>query len=490
VNAHKILFSALLTLLVGAPALAGPDDLPDIGSPAEAAISLDDEHRIGLMIMRGLRDTGEILDDPEVTQYIENVGHRLSSGAQEGNRRFTFFVVKDTTINAFALPGGFIGVNAGLVLSSHNESELAGVLSHEIAHVTQRHLVRGLLAQNKSSLISTAALLAAILVGAAAGSPDAAIAGVAAAQTLALQQQMTFSRASEIEADRVGMGVLFGAGFDPNGMPAFFETMSRRAGGGNESQIPAIIRSHPITTDRIAESKGRAAQYPTINAADSVGYKLTRERLRVLTTPAGDNPVQYYQATTKQEPAATAVQRYGTAVALITANQPDQAIPLLEQLRSGDETVVQYHTALAQAYSLAGNNAAALARFRQALQLFPRNVPLTVRYADALTRAGDPKRAHEVLLDLFNVVAPTPEQARQIAVAANAAGDVADAYYYMAEYHLMGGDLALAISQLQLALAVPKLSDVQRARFRARLDEIRQVLPRRMQRLQPDERPR
>jgi len=482
VKALKTLFPALLTLLIGVGAFAaGPDDLPDIGSPAEAAISLDEEYRVGLMIVRGLRDTDQIIDDPEATQYIENVGHRLSSGAQEGNRKFTFFVVKDTGINAFALPGGFIGVNAGLILATNNESELAGVLSHEIAHVTQRHLVRGLLAQSKSSLVSTAAMLAAILVGAAAGSADAAIAGVAAAQTLTLQQQMTFSRGAEIEADRVGMGVLVTAGFDPNGMPAFFDTMSRRA-GGNESQIPAIIRSHPITTDRIAETKSRALLYPVVNTPDSVGFRLTRERLRVLTTEPGENPSQYYVASAKREGTSTATQRYGNAVALISENQPEKAVPILEKLRASDETIVQYHATLAQAQSLSGNNDAALAIFKQAMQLFPRNVPLTVRYADALVRAGQPKHAHEVLLDLFNVVAPTPEQARQIALAANSAGDVADAYYYMAEYHLMGGDLPLAINQLQLALSVPNLTEVQRARFRARLDEIRQYLPRRAQR--------
>jgi predicted Zn-dependent protease len=479
VNALKILAFALLTLLVGAPALsAGPEDLPDIGSPAEAAISLDEEYRVGLMIVRGLRDTGQIIEDPEAAQYIENVGHRLSSGAQEGNRKFTFFVVNDAGINAFALPGGFIGVNAGLMLATHNESELAGVLSHEIAHVTQRHLVRGLLAQSKSSLVSTAAMLAAILIGAAAGSADAAVAGVAAAQTLTLQQQMTFSRGAEIEADRVGMGVLVAAGFDPNGMPAFFDTMSRRA-GGNESQIPAIIRSHPITSERIAETKSRATLYPAVNSVDSMGFRLTRERLRVLTTPAGENPVSYYNASVKRDGETTAAQRYGNAVALIVANQPAQAIPILEKLRADDETIVHYHSALAHAQSQAGNNEAAVAGFQQALRLFPRNVPLTVRYADALVRAGQAKDAHAVLLDLFNTVAPTPEQARQIALAANAAGDVADAYHYMAEYHLMGGDLPLAINQLQLALSSPNLTDVQRARFRARLEEIRQYLPRR-----------
>ena len=485
-NFRALLSTAFLTALIGGPACAaGPEDLPDIGSPAEATISLDDEFRIGLMIMRGLRDGEQVLEDPEVAQYIDAVGHRLSSGAAEANRRFTFFVLKDTSINAAAWPGGFIGVNAGLVLASQSESELAGVMAHEISHVTQRHIARSLLAQSKNSLVSTAALLAAILLGAMAGNSDAAIAGIAAAQTLSLQQQMTFSRANEIEADRVGIAVLASAGFDPNGMPAFFDTMGRRA-GGIESQIPAIVRSHPMSSERVAESKARAAQYPPKQAVDSIGYKLVRERLRVLTTPAGESPLRYYTSNGGQDAETKPERQYGRAIAMMLANQPAHAVPILQALRDRDQTVAAYHSALGQAQSAAGDTEAALATFRQAMQLFPRNVSVTVRYADALMRADQPKLAHDVLLDIFNVVPPTPEQARQIAVAANAAGDVADAYYYMGEYHLMSGDLALAMNQLQLALAVPNLTDVQRARFRARLDEIRQVLPRRMPKPQND----
>jgi predicted Zn-dependent protease len=484
VKTLQVLFLAALIVGSVAPARAvEPDQLPDIGSPAQAAISLDDEYRIGLMVVRGLRDSDQILEDPEVNQYIDTIGHQLAGYSQAENRRFTFFVVKDPTINAFALPGGFIGVNSGLLLETHNESELAGVMAHEIAHVTQRHIARSLVEQSHSGLISTAAMLAAILIGAASGSGDAAIAGVAAAQTLSLQQQMTFSRAAEIEADRVGMGTLAGAGFDPNGMPAFFDTMARRA-GANESQIPAIVRSHPISTDRIAESKNRAAQYPTHNVLDSTSYALTRERLRVLMTPAGESASKYYDAAIKDESHATRALLYGKAISLLDEEHAKQAVPILMNLRKVDETTVQYQIALAQAQLLSGDGDAAIKTFEQARQLFPRNVPVTVRYAEALVRLGQAKQAHEILLDLFNVVAPTPEQARQIALAANAAGDVADAYYYMAEYHLMGGDLPLAANQLQLALSVPNLSSVQRARFRARLDEIRAAMPRRMSRPQ------
>src|SRR5262249_34696171 len=148
-----LVLSAALTLSAGSRALAADaEDLPDIASPAEAALSQQDEYQIGRMIVRGLRDQDQILEDPEVSEYIRSLGTRLSSHANDGSKRFNFFVVKDNTINAFALPGGFIGVNSGLLLDTKNESELAGVIAHEVAHVTQRHIARSLAAQSKTSI--------------------------------------------------------------------------------------------------------------------------------------------------------------------------------------------------------------------------------------------------------------------------------------------------------------------------------------------------
>lgn len=476
----KALLCAALASLVmaGGVSRADPEDLPDIGSPAQAMLTLEDEYQIGRMIVRGLRDQDQILEDPEVTEYIRSLGYKLSSQAHDGSQRFNFFMVRDNAINAFALPGGFIGVNAGLLLKTQDESELAGVLAHEIAHVTQRHIARSIAAQSRSSLVSTAAMLAAILVGAAAGGGDAAMAGVAAAQSLAIQQQISFTRANEAEADRVGLGLLARSGFDPNGMPAFFETMSRLA-GSSELNIPEMLRTHPVSSNRIAETKERAAQLDVTAQPQSVSYALTRERLRVLSTPAGEDPRAYYAAIIDNEPDATPAQVYGQALALMMSGQAAKAVPVFERLRAADPSVLQYHTALGQAQLLAGDGNASLQTLKRARELFPRNVAVTIRYAETLMQKGDAKQAHEILLDLFNTVPPTPEQAKLTALAANAAGDVADSYYYMSEYHILSGDLLLAVNQLQLALAVPKISEVQRARFEARLDEIQQALPRR-----------
>src|SRR3954471_735519 len=255
------LLAALILLPAPAFTQNAGNDLPDIGSPASSSLTLDDEYRIGLQVVRQLRDEGQIIEDPEATEYLNALGSRLVAQATGDNsaQRFSFFFVRDDTINAFALPGGFIGVNYGLVLATRNESQLAGVLAHEIAHVTQRHIARRVRSQGRQGIATLAAILASILLGAATGSSDAALGGISMAQGAAMQQQINFTRGNESEADRVGMGFLAAAGFDPYGMPDFFETIGRRTSldGSNQNRnaLPEILQSHPVTANRIAESR-------------------------------------------------------------------------------------------------------------------------------------------------------------------------------------------------------------------------------------------
>lgn len=469
-------------LLAAAPA-AGQDsrgDLPDIGNPASTTLSREDEYRIGRMIVRGLRDAGQVVEDPEVNEYIQAIGARLSSHAHEGGYRFNFFVVKDAGINAFALPGGFIGINAGLFTATANESELAGVLAHEIAHVTQRHIARSIQNAGRSTMASAAAMLAAVLIGATTGIPaDALLGTVTAAQGLAAQQQINFTRSNESEADRVGMGILASSGFDPHGMPTFFWTMQQKHGSAGAS-IPDLLRTHPVTTERISETRDRADQYQRRLVEDSVGYSLVRERLRVQSMPPESNFRDMYADAVSADLPSTDARRYGRALALMAdggRQSLTEAVGLLRDLVDRRPAVTLYHTALGSAQLAAGDVEGSRRTLEQALSLFPRNVPVTVRFAETLMRTGEAGLAHGVLLDLFNNVPPTPEQARFIALVASAAGDTADAYYYMSEYHVMGGDLSLAIAQLRLALAVPDLNDVQRQRFSARIRELEEYLP-------------
>jgi beta-barrel assembly-enhancing protease len=480
-----LLLATLLPLAAGAQRSNSQDQLPEMGTAAQATLSLEDEQQIGRMVMRNLRESGMVLDDPEVHEYIQALGLRLSSQAQDGNRDFNFFVIRDPAINAFALPGGYIGVHSGLILETRSESELAGVLAHEVAHVTQRHIARGLQAQSRTNLMSTAAVLAAILVGAAGGgSSDATMGAITAAQNMAAQAGINFTRENEYEADRIGIGVLAAAGYDPNAMPAFFDTMFRRTQLGPD-RVPELLRTHPVTSNRIAESKDRALQYPQVNPRDTLGYALMKERIRVLLLARTGDPRLYYKALGNNEADLSLAQVYGNGLAQLYSADPVSAVARFRKLRQQYPEVMAFHTALGQAEMAAGETQAALETLERARELAPRNVPVTVRYGEALLQAGRPKRAHEVLLDLFNNVPPTQEQIRLTAIAANAAGDVADAYSYMAEYHLMGGDLMLAINQLELALSVPGITDQQRSKYVARLKEVREWLPKERNRSRP-----
>lgn len=462
-----------LTAIAGA---AGGNELPDMGNPVDAIITRGDEYRIGLSVLRQLREQGQILEDPEISEYLQAVGSRIAAQATDEGERFTFFVVRDPSINAFALPGGFIGVNQGLLLATKSESELASVLAHEIAHVTQRHIARGIRAAGRQSLATTAMVIAGILLGAIGGSGDAAQAAIAVAQGTAAQQQINYTRSNEQEADRIGISFMASAGFDPNAMPAFFETMGRRAGLAGQN-IPEFILTHPVTSNRIAESRDRARDYPVPKPHPETSYQIARERARVLGTPA-ESDLQGYYAAQLAEGHDDAGELYGSALADLNRGRPSDAVAVLADLAGRHPGNPLISAALGQAQLAAGDADAALATYTTALRLSPRNVPLTVRYAEALMRVDRAREAHTVLLDLFNNVPPTPEQIRLTALAASAAGDTGDAYYYMSEYHIANGNLPLSVQQLELALAAPNLTQVQRQRFQARLDEVREAMSR------------
>ena len=448
-------------------------ELPELGSPASAVLSQTDEYRLGAMVTKELRDQNALIEDPEISEYVNGVGQRLASQSAEGGRHFQYFVIKDPVINAFAVPGGFVFINAGLVLATSTESELASVMAHETAHVTQHHIARMIADQSKQSITSVAAVLAAILLGAIGGG-QAIEGGLAAAQGLAVQHQINFTRDNEMEADRVGIGFLAGAGYDPNAMAGFFETMSRHEGLA-ATYIPAMLIDHPVTTDRVAEARARAAQFPTHQVHDSQSYELIRERVRVLTA-TGDVDLAGQYAQKIAHGGDTLGNRYGEALALMNSNHADEALKILTPLLKEHEDLTLLHAAYGQAQAKAGHVKDALVTFQRAEQLFPRNVPVTVRYSETLMAAGRPAEAHNMLLDLFNNVEPTPDQIRLTALAASAAGDAGDAYFYMGEYQIAGGDLNLAAQQLQLALASPHITQIQRQRYQARLEEVREYL--------------
>jgi len=449
-------------------------ELPDIGSPAGTILSGSDEVQLGAMVINQFRDQGMIIEDPEITEYLNAVGDRLATQAPDGAPSFHFFAFRESAINAFALPGGFICINYGLILSTRSESELASVMAHEMAHVTQHHIRRQIQAQSQQSMAAAAGMLAAILIGALGGGGGQVIpAGIAAAQGLAVQSQINFTRDNEAEADRVGIGFLAGAGFDTRAMANFFEQIGRVEGLA-ATYIPAMLQDHPVTSVRIAEARARAAQFPANKVKESLNYMLIRERIRVVTAPGDQDIEKYYAPKMAKNPDLGT--QYGEALALMADNRPVEAQKILDKLVQQHEELSVLQAALGQAQVKAGQTNDGVASLQHAVELFPRNVPVTIRYAEALMKAGRAADAHSILLDLFNNVPPTPEQIRMTALAASAAGDPGDAYFYMGEYQIAGGNLLMAVQQLQLALASPNLTQIQRARFQARLDEVREYI--------------
>lgn len=471
--AHRFRLALAAAALIPGYAFAAEVNLPELGSPADAILSKADEAQIGRAIMHSIRGSGQLVEDPLITEYVNEIGHRVAAYTNDGDHKFTFFVVNDSAINAFALPGGFIGVHTGLLEATRSEDELAGVIAHEIAHVTQRHIARAVHANQRQSLLSTAIMLGAIVAGAAGAGGDAMQGAIAVAQGTQAQAQINFTRSNEYEADRIGISALADAGFDPQGMASFFEVISRNSGSG-EYRLPEFLSTHPVSSDRIAEARGRAREYPVVNTSDSKNYGIARARLLVSRQPTSEAAVALFEKMNYEF--MKDAQRYGLAVAYTRHGDHLKANRVFEELRNREPEVIPYHIGLAQSQLALEQIDAALQTFERARELFPRNTPLIVSYAEALLQLGNAQYAHEILLDLLNNTTPTPEQVRLIARAAEQAGEIAEANYYMAEYRFMIGDLVGGVGFLQRALSVPELNEIQRIRFEARIDFIREFM--------------
>ena len=450
-------------------------ELPDLSSTAAGILDKQQQYELGYSVMMQMRQQGVLFNDPETSEYIQQIGQRLASQSVDGGGYFHYVVLKTQELNSFAVTGGWVFVFTSMIKFTHTESELAAVMSHETAHIVQNHVLREIEDQKNATMLGLAGMLAAILLGAlGGGGGDAIEGGIVASQGLAAQHSINFDRSQEAEADRVGMQYLVAAGFDPEGAPDIWALMMQQ-NGVQDSWVPAMLQDHPIDSVRLAELSERAAQYPRVPDVSSPDYYLVRERVRVLTAPDGEDVHKEYARKIAAGDHSLAT-TYGYALALMQDNLASQAVPILKKLiaRRGDLHLL--YSALGQAQAKAGEMPQAIATFQLAEQLFPRNVPVTIRYAQTLMADGKNAQAHDVLLDLFNNVEPTIDQIQLTARAASAAGDLGDAYYYMGEYQIADGNLPLAAQQYQLALRTKHLTNVQRKRISARLREVRDYL--------------
>lgn len=447
--------------------------LPDFGDPSGALISPIEEQHLGEEFMRSVRRAVKIIDDPEVEEYIQSLGYRLVAGSDPQPFHFTYFVIQDPNINAFAGPGGYIGVNSGLIMTAQSESELASVLAHETAHVTQHHLLRTFDKVSRTNLPTMAALIAALILG--GHNPQLAEAAIASTVAGSQQLQINFTRENELEADRVGMQILVSAGYDPRNMAAFFEKM-QQATRYYESGAPKLLLDHPVTTERIAYSRNRAEQYPHITSPDDLAFELIRAKLRVLTTDDSPKTVQYFEAALKQKSyVREEAARYGYALALLNNGQIDPARAQIKWLLDKSPNRIAYLIAEAQVETAAGNGKSALKIYNDALNLYPRHYPLTILDSTELLHQGQAAAARQLLQEYLRYRDPKPLVYKQLAQAENDSGFLAESQQALAEFDYLNGQTQSAIEHLNQALSLTKKDDFYRAsRIEARLKQLKQ----------------
>lgn len=446
--------------------------LPEMGDSAGALVSPVEEYQVGQSFYWSLQQSVTLVDDPEVNSYINSLGHRLVTNSDDPGRSFTFFVVPDNSVNAFAAPGGFIGIHTGLMLTSEAESELASVMAHEIAHVTQRHILRNFERSKRMSIPMTAAMIAAALLGVA--DPSAGSAAIMAVQAGNVQMQLDYSRAHEAEADNLGMQTLVNAGFDPNAMPRFFERLqiAGRFYGGN--QIPEFLRTHPITVSRIADARGRAANLePRPQIRDTKKFYLMREKVRVMTSSNLRELIKTYEDKLKDNTAEDeSVTRYGYALALLKNSNYTQARDEINDLIDLDDNQLSYHLVLADIEIALGRMGAALAIYNDFQRVYPDDWALSIKQVQALLRANQPRKAITILQRQLDVGESSADLYRLLAKAYGDMGQKSKSHVWLAEHYHSSGQLMQAADQLRIAADYARGDEFELAKISSRLRQI------------------
>ena len=426
--------------------------MPDLGDAAQADFSPAQERKLGEAVIHQLRAAGAYMNDPEVNDYLNELGHRLIASSKDIKQDFEFFAVPDSTINAFALPGGYIGVHSGLILLTQNESELAGVLAHEISHVTQHHIARMIASQKDSMLMSLAGLALAVLAARShsSSSGDATQAAIAATQAASIQQQINFTRENEYEADRIGFQRLDAAGFDVYAMATFMERLQRSA-RFVESGVPSYLRDHPITYERIAEAQARASGHPYRQVVDSLDFHLVRALLRSYEGDPKD-AVQFFDSSLAERKYNNEIAaHYGLVASLLRTKDYKRAKTELATLEKMAPPHPMIAAIGAHVYLDSDDTQIAIKRFESALAKYPGKMQLVYDYPEALIKAGRNAEAAafaESQLLRFSNDGPL----HLVAARAYAALDKKMMQHkHQGEYYAWQGNLKGAVDQLERA---------------------------------------
>ena len=449
-----------------------PAPLPDLGELSSTALSPQQERRIGEEAMREIRADPSYVDDPEVEDYLAGLGAALASSGPGARQDFQFFLLRDDTINAFAMPGGFVGVHTGLLLASQTESELASVLAHEISHVTQHHIARMFGQQSQMSTLGLAGLLLGIL--ASRSNAQVGQAALMASQAGLVQAQLNYSRDYEREADRVGFDRLQQAGFDVNGMVTFFERL-QRATRIYENNAPAYLQTHPLTGERIADIQNRAHNAPYKQHVDRPEFQLVRAKVKAEQGVPSEE-VAYFEAQLRDKRyASEAAARYGLVTALIRERNFKRAETEMATLRAGvpaagspmvDVLAMRVKSAAGDPNAAFGIGTAALARNTNYR-------PLQYAVAQALQAQGQHDKALARLADLVKAYPRDPRLYRMQSESYAATGRSLLQHQAQAEVYYLQGSVPAAIEQLQLAQKAGDGDFYQQSAVDARLREMR-----------------
>lgn len=444
----KLLRPALLAL---ACALVTPTslshELPSLGDASSGIVSPEQEHLLGRAWLSLVRGQVPQLNDPLLKEFVETKVYNLAETSQLEDRRLEFVLLDTPQLNAFAAPGGIIGVNGGLFLYAQTEAEFASVMAHELAHLSQRHFARGLEAQQRMQVPLMAAMLAGV-IAAAAGAGDAGIATIMSAQAAAMQEQRRFSRQNEQEADRIGMNNLQRAGYDTHAMPAMFERMMRQY--RYDRLPPEFLLTHPLSESRVADTRNRAEQLPSGGVQDSLRYQLMRARLQLKYEDSPGVGAKRFRAFLDENPQLDAA-RYGLALALSKSGQIQEAQDQLAPLLAKAPNELAYNLAQIELDIAANRLAQARARLNAQLDLYPKSLALRQADADMLLREGNIQGSEKAYDELARARPKDPDIWYLLAEVRGLAGNIVGLHQARAEYFALVGDYEPALEQLALA---------------------------------------
>ncbi|WP_345552168.1 M48 family metalloprotease [Microbulbifer aestuariivivens] len=437
-------------LIVAAPAVAVSDNsqirLPELGDSSSGLVSHGREKELGQMWLRMFRSQVRTSNDALLQQYVEDTLKGLAQHAPLEDKTLDVVVVKNDTMNAFAVPGGVVGVHTGLFLFAENEDQFASVLAHELAHLSQRHYARTLEAQRNSTLPTLAGMLGALVLAATAGG-DAGIAAMTATQAAALDSQLRFSRQNEQEADRVGIDTLAKAGKDPEAAGEMFEQMLKAT--RYYRRPPEFLLTHPVTEKRIADAKLRASRMPDVHNSDNREYHLMRARIRVAAESTPQQAVKRFQAELRGINDNEDASRYGLALAQVAAGKPDEALETLQPLLEREPDKAAFVLARADVDLAREDYTSATRRLDKALSRNPGDHALTMGLANAHFKAGNYLAAERILERHSRVRRKDPAVWYLLAETHGLAGDIVGVHEARAEYYILNGVFDKAAQHLR-----------------------------------------